>query len=426
MKRTILSLILAFMAFSTCYAQQTENMVIQPTHVIGRRINAAGEITKEYTSDFSYLEDGKLQCYDFPEYAITATYSYSDNYITQEHIAHQAGHPVFHEYNLFTYENGEVKTISHIMDNMGVSQYWVYSYYDDGRLQRKDYREEDDDDYRIHWLYDYEDEGKTVIESYYTSWVSQGMLLRKKTTSQYDESFKLLSMDTENYNTLGELTSNTKSFYSYTPSGSLETIITQTLFEGEWVNTSIVQYSYDDSGNIVEQIDGTWSTESGEWNFNRKITFIMSEDRRTYIVSFYKKSDGVWIWDIFNNQTVLFGSNLKAQQRALSFMVFEVMNGHGNVNQLEFSMEEMKEPVYLDAEEHSGVVVALHPNPTTGVVRIEGENATEVKVFNTLGQLVKTVQNANEVSLEGQPQGVYLLHVTLEGGKVFSDKVVKE
>jgi hypothetical protein len=47
-------------------------------------------------------------------------------------------------------------------------------------------------------------------------------------------------------------------------------------------------------------------------------------------------------------------------------------------------------------------------------------------VYNALGQLVKTVQNTNEISLEGLPQGVYLLRVTTEDGKVFSDQVVKE
>ena len=68
----------------------------------------------------------------------------------------------------------------------------------------------------------------------------------------------------------------------------------------------------------------------------------------------------------------------------------------------------------------------LYPNPATDKVYIEGAKAAEVQVYNALGQLVKTVQNANEVSLEDLPQGVYLLRVTLEGGKVFSDKVVKE
>ena len=70
--------------------------------------------------------------------------------------------------------------------------------------------------------------------------------------------------------------------------------------------------------------------------------------------------------------------------------------------------------------------VKVFPNPTTSIVYIEGTEATEVQVFNALGQLVKTAQNTNEVSLEGLPQGVYLLRVTLESGKVFSDKIIKE
>ena len=81
---------------------------------------------------------------------------------------------------------------------------------------------------------------------------------------------------------------------------------------------------------------------------------------------------------------------------------------------------------YVGIEENEANSVNLHPNPTSGIVHIEGVEATEVQVFNTIGQLVKTIQNTNEVSLEGLPQGVYLLRVTTEDGKVFSEKVVKE
>ncbi len=77
-------------------------------------------------------------------------------------------------------------------------------------------------------------------------------------------------------------------------------------------------------------------------------------------------------------------------------------------------------------ETEANAFATLQPNPTTGLVSVTGETATEVQVFNPLGQLVKTVQNTNEISLEGLPQGVYLLRVTTEDGKVFSDKVVKE
>lgn len=81
---------------------------------------------------------------------------------------------------------------------------------------------------------------------------------------------------------------------------------------------------------------------------------------------------------------------------------------------------------YDAVPESSDGEVAIHPNPTNSIVRITGAEATEVQVFNSLGQCVKTLQSTNEVSLEGLPQGVYLLRVTTADGKVFSDKVVKE
>lgn len=71
-------------------------------------------------------------------------------------------------------------------------------------------------------------------------------------------------------------------------------------------------------------------------------------------------------------------------------------------------------------------IAKLHPNPTTGIVHIEDVECAEVQVYNTLGQMLKTSQNTNQVSLGGLPQGVYLLRVTTKDGKVFSDKVVKE
>lgn len=77
-------------------------------------------------------------------------------------------------------------------------------------------------------------------------------------------------------------------------------------------------------------------------------------------------------------------------------------------------------------EENENNIAKLHPNPTTGLVRIDGEDVREIQVINLLGQCVKTAQDTNEVSLEDQPQGLYLLRITAKDGKVFSDKVVKE
>jgi len=67
--------------------------------------------------------------------------------------------------------------------------------------------------------------------------------------------------------------------------------------------------------------------------------------------------------------------------------------------------------------------VKVFPNPAMDIVYIEGAEAAEVQVYNALGQLVKTVQNTNEVNLEGLLQGVYLLRVRDAEGAVFVKRV---
>jgi len=76
------------------------------------------------------------------------------------------------------------------------------------------------------------------------------------------------------------------------------------------------------------------------------------------------------------------------------------------------------------AEEHENDGITLSPNPTSGLVHIEGATATEVRVYNALGQLVKTAQNTNEVNLRGLPQGMYLLRITDEDGATATKKLV--
>ena len=75
-------------------------------------------------------------------------------------------------------------------------------------------------------------------------------------------------------------------------------------------------------------------------------------------------------------------------------------------------------------EKGGGTVVAVYPNPASGVVRIEGDEAEEVLVYNALGQVVKRVRNSNEVGLEGLVQGVYLVRIRDGEGRIFIEKVM--
>jgi len=94
--------------------------------------------------------------------------------------------------------------------------------------------------------------------------------------------------------------------------------------------------------------------------------------------------------------------------------------------------EEESEPVCATVtitgvvEEHENDGVTVLPNPTNGIVHIGGTTTAEVRVYNAIGQLLKTVRNANEINLKGLAQGVYMLHITDENGAVATRKLVLE
>ena len=73
--------------------------------------------------------------------------------------------------------------------------------------------------------------------------------------------------------------------------------------------------------------------------------------------------------------------------------------------------------------ENVSQVVTIYPNPATDRVVIEGIEAAEVRIYNALGQVVKTVRGTNEIDLSGLVEGVYLLRITDADGKVYTNKI---
>ena len=76
----------------------------------------------------------------------------------------------------------------------------------------------------------------------------------------------------------------------------------------------------------------------------------------------------------------------------------------------------------VDETEETALI--LWPNPAFQTVYIEGVEAKEVLVYNALGRMVKSAQNSNEVSLEGLPQGVYLVRISDKEERIFMEKVM--
>ena len=73
--------------------------------------------------------------------------------------------------------------------------------------------------------------------------------------------------------------------------------------------------------------------------------------------------------------------------------------------------------------------IAVHPNPTSDKLFVEGNDMQRVELFNTMGQCVlnQIVDNSagTEISLSGMSAGIYLLRVVMNGGCVRVQKVVK-
>ena len=80
--------------------------------------------------------------------------------------------------------------------------------------------------------------------------------------------------------------------------------------------------------------------------------------------------------------------------------------------------------VSIDAvDETEGKSFTLWPNPAFQTVYIDGVEVDEVQVYNTLGQVVKTMRGTNEITVAELPQGVYLVRIADAEGKVLTAKV---
>ena len=436
MKKVLLSLAICLLAVNVSFAQE-DGILAQPTHFVAKRINVDGEITLALDADFSYDEEGKVVAFACPQYGLTASYLYAGNYLRQEGVTHRTppewgGNDSYMEFLKYTYyEDGQIKHFTHESEENIYD--CEYSYDEHGRLKQKEYKNGYGvTEYHQHCIYDYGNEDRTQTESYWTSWPSEGLKLRKKTVFQYDDDFKLNTVFTQYYDIEGDTTSTTLLTYIYTPSGKEESQIKQTLTDGIWGNTSIQRYIYDEYDRVIEQQNGSWSAENNEWNINKKTTFTYEPqgENAIYTVSFYKKSGEDWVWDVFDSKnTILFGSELKTQQNTLRHFYFDEVHGGGDINQFEFTFINTQRPVYLDLEENENLVCTAHPNPTTGQVTISGTNLKQAKVINTLGQCVATVKGEGEqftLDISNLPAGVYFVNITDGEGRKCVRKVVKE
>lgn len=67
--------------------------------------------------------------------------------------------------------------------------------------------------------------------------------------------------------------------------------------------------------------------------------------------------------------------------------------------------------------------IQVYPNPASDVIYIDGVEATEVRVYNVTGQLLKTVKGTNDINVSDLSTGTYLLRVTDTEGRVIGRRL---
>ena len=311
-----------------------------PIHVIGRKYNSENQVTVEYDSDFSYDENGILKRFYFPNpnnslnsYITFFEYPSKPSYISMVYSTIYDDGVTTETLN-YTYEaDHQIKHCNHYKGNDWYDEFNINFdyYYNNHRLYQRDKTVENFGETYLNSRirYSYENGNRIRIDSTY----SGSLILSSVTTHQFNERQQELITQTDNYNNTGAITSRSLKTYTYTDQNKTDSIITQVFSDGVWVNSAIVHYVYDFKNRVVEYQTGSWSAENSEWDITKKVLYDFNDETQKVTISFRKKNNDEWVWDVFSGQSLFNDPQLNEWQRQLNFY-----SSNYPVNQFEISM----------------------------------------------------------------------------------------
>ena len=314
--------------------------IVIPDHVIGRVFDNNGQVTDEFSSEFIYNSDGQLIRY----YSLQITPAIVSDFAFVDYPTILSGfHTDFDfpddyddcsETVLYTYyDNNRIKSIMEY-DNYGLNSTDNYYYDENWHIIKIEKISPQGSCYKRN-LYEYLDNFRTRIDSYYYGYPT--MLLKSQTTCHYNERQQILSSQVDTYNDDGVITSQKRDIYSYNLNNKTENIIAQTLTDGEWINTDITHFVYDDKNRVVEYQTGSWSAEQEEWNISHKVVYDYHDAEQKLYISFLEKSDDEWPWYCYTNQPIFYEPELKPWQKAISNYNSSTITYH-RINQFEIDV----------------------------------------------------------------------------------------
>ena len=76
--------------------------------------------------------------------------------------------------------------------------------------------------------------------------------------------------------------------------------------------------------------------------------------------------------------------------------------------------------------ENDNATIQVWPNPTNGILHIEGDHINKVEVFNLMGQIILQAEKVETIDLNHLEKGIYFLIISNKNGTKAVTKVIKE
>ena len=431
MKKQLLTI--ALLALCTLASARPEgDTITQPILVVGRQFNEAGNIVAQYNLDFSYNLDGTLKEFNFPGREKTKYHYYGDSIYREETFNYQFTYWQ-EDYYWYYDKSGKLDWSKRIWGEDYWSNEYYYYYYDEhDRLIRKDCGY-----YPNHietrWTWEYSEDEKEVTES----WQTSGGRPLAQYIYFYNDIHTLLTKQETKYNNSGVINEIKLTTYSYAPSGKLEAEVTQALENEEWVNSSIIQYQYDDNERITEIQKGSWEPEQQSWRINRRRVFEYADEEMKVTITFLKMPDDQWVWDDYNGyyDQIFFDPPMNTvHQRAMrvlgeSFYQVNGINDIDPVNQLEITFVYTGIPNYMDVPQTTQTDVVVYPNPGKEEVTVRANTERAViRFYDQQGRLLvsKPFDFSTSLSTENWTPGLYIWEVWHDTQREAFGKWIKE
>ncbi len=133
--------------------------------------------------------------------------------------------------------------------------------------------------------------------------------------------------------------------------------------------------------------------------------------------------------DAANNYKVTLNGNLVATVTTTEYTTDQLAEGNYIICVTAVYPSCESEEVCSDNEEIVGIEnlddsVIVYPNPANDIINIEGVNISIVNIYNNVGQLVITQENANSINISSLNAGVYMINIITEDGDTLVKKVV--